>query len=63
MRQGSKNGVAFGVPDRGKGVAVRSEHGRPCRHEGCGTILSTYNSSTTCWLHTDPTPRHPRFPD
>ena len=63
MRQGSKDGIKFGVPGRGKGVATRSAQGRPCSYTGCATILSTYNSSSTCWFHTEPMRRHPRFPD
>jgi hypothetical protein len=63
MRQGSKDGVKYGVPGRGKQAASRSPQGRPCAQLGCATILSTYNASITCWTHTEPMPRHPRFPD
>jgi hypothetical protein len=35
----------------GKGKARREEGGRVCAHPGCGTVLSTYNSSPTCWIH------------
>jgi hypothetical protein len=29
----------------------RNERGRVCLHEGCKTLLSTYNPSPTCWAH------------
>ena len=50
-------GVNYGSPQTGKGVPVRSGGGRPCAHEGCSTILSTYNSATTCWTHMPNTTR------
>jgi hypothetical protein len=36
------------APGRGR---ARSAGGRVCEHEGCGTLLSTYNASPTCWAH------------
>jgi hypothetical protein len=30
-----------------------------CAEPACPTVLSTYNPSETCWLHTNPTYRHP----
>jgi hypothetical protein len=30
---------------------------RVCRAEGCDTVLSIYNASGTCWLHTEPNPQ------
>ena len=39
--------------------ASRASRGRMCEEFGCSTILSTYNSSSTCWLHTGPAHRHP----
>jgi len=50
--------VLFGTPDRGKDAASRPEKGRPCAEPGCATVLSTYNRSITCYLHTVPTIRH-----
>jgi hypothetical protein len=32
----------------------RSPPGRICDVEGCETILSTYNSSESCWIHARP---------
>jgi hypothetical protein len=32
--------------------------GRTCERAGCDTVLSTYNSSPTCWLHSSPEFRH-----
>lgn len=53
-----RNGVQFGPPQRGKETGSRPSHDRRCTEDGCTTLLSTYNSSTTCWLHTGPSPRH-----
>jgi hypothetical protein len=49
----------FGPPGRGKSASDRAATGRSCEHPGCTTVLSTYNSSLTCWLHTGPTFKHP----
>ena len=54
----SSNGFLFGAPASGKGPASRPEKGRECEEPGCATVLSTYNRSTTCYLHTAPTRRH-----
>jgi hypothetical protein len=29
-----------------------------CEHQGCETLLSTYNASEVCWLHAPPAYRH-----
>jgi hypothetical protein len=50
--------VALGPPDA-RGRASRSPKGRSCSEPSCTTILSTYNPSPTCYLHTQPTYRHP----
>ena len=54
----SSGQVQFGPPDRGKDAASRAISGRHCSEPGCGTVLSTYNSDTTCWLHAKPSYRH-----
>lgn len=54
----ARGGVQVGVPERGKEAASRAARGRVCDREGCSTILSTYNASGTCWLHTEPVCRH-----
>jgi hypothetical protein len=36
----------------------RPPKGRTCEHAGCTTVLSTYNASPTCWLHTTGEYRH-----
>ena len=46
---------------KAKGAASRASVGRMCDHAGCNTLLSTYNASTTCWLHTGPSTRHPLY--
>ncbi len=51
----------IGPPDKGRGADSRPSKGRMCNQEGCSTILSTYNSSNVCWLHTDPAFRHPLY--
>lgn len=58
MARVSERDVRLGRPERGKGSPARSVSGRPCSHPGCSTVLSTYNPSSTCWLHTDPSHRH-----
>lgn len=50
--------MQFGSPVRGKEAAARPPRGRMCEVEGCQTILSTYNSSSLCWLHTQPSYHH-----
>jgi hypothetical protein len=60
-RPSAKDGVSFGPPDRGKDAASRPSRGRLCSWEGCSTLLSTYNDSSTCWLHTGPAYRHPLY--
>jgi hypothetical protein len=30
---------------------------RVCRADDCDTVLSAYNASGTCWLHTKPSPQ------
>ncbi len=54
--------VRYGTPNTGKGAASRSKAGRRCAEPGCETVLSTYNSATTCWLHSSPTQRHALAP-
>jgi len=58
-RASGRDGIQFGAPSRGKGIAKRSVGGRQCDAPGCTTVLSTYNASSTCWLHTGPELRHP----
>ena len=36
---------------------VRTQGQRVCRAEDCDTVLSAYNASGTCWLHTKPRPQ------
>jgi hypothetical protein len=50
-------GMRYGTP--GKDAYPRATDERRCDAPGCTTILSTYNSSTTCYLHSEPTTRHP----
>jgi hypothetical protein len=56
---GSNNGtVQYGAPVAAKQAEKRPPTGRHCAVGGCVTLLSTYNSSSTCWLHTSAVPRH-----
>lgn len=57
--RGERRDVQFGPPERGRGLASRAAQGRVCDRLGCSTILSTYNVTGTCWLHTPTTYRHP----
>jgi hypothetical protein len=54
----TSNGVEYGTPLAGKS-SVRGTRNRLCEHPGCPTVLSTYNASTTCWLHSRPELRRP----
>ncbi|MDQ2943812.1 MAG: hypothetical protein M3R21_09125 [Candidatus Dormibacteraeota bacterium] len=51
--------VQFGMPNRGKGATTRASAGRMCDHEGCTTLLTTYNSGSSCWLHSSSQFKHP----
>jgi hypothetical protein len=61
MAKASASGsqVKYGAPARGKEAGSRAVAGRRCAHAGCLTLLTTYNSGTTCWLHTDTRYVHP----
>ena len=48
-----RSDVQFGIPER-KLAVVRSAYGRVCDRSGCSTVLSTYNASPSCWMHTMP---------
>jgi len=52
-------GLVFGTPSHGNEGSARPSRGRVCGQLGCTTILSTYNSSDLCWLHTQPSLRPP----
>jgi hypothetical protein len=56
-----RNTTILGPPEKGKGADSRPSTGRVCNQEGCSTILSTYNSATSCWLHAEPAFRHPLY--
>ena len=47
----------YGAP--GKGAHPKAAEGRRFDAPGCRTILSAYNTSSTCYLHSEPTTRHP----
>jgi hypothetical protein len=55
----SNQRTEFGAPARGRAAGDREPRGRSCGQIGCTTVLSTYNSSDHCWLHTPATYRHP----
>jgi len=58
MARNDRGGTQVGAPIRGKEASSRAARGRVCAHEGCATILSTYNSATECSVHTQPLYRH-----
>ena len=47
-----KDDAAYGTPIRGREASSRPPTGRVCEAVGCETVLSTYNTSRVCWLHT-----------
>ena len=55
----TSDGTRLGAP--GKGAPKRAERGRRCDFVGCTTVLSTYNSSGTCWLHGGSDRRHATY--
>jgi len=63
MNRSSSSNVQYGVPVANKQAVRRAQAGRLCEFPACEPVLSTYNSSTTCWLHTTATPRHPLAPN
>jgi hypothetical protein len=57
--KGGSSAVRFGAPERGREASQRASKGRSCSEPGCSTVLSTYNTTITCWLHSAPARRHP----
>ena len=53
IRSSSACRTAGSARDRGQRL------GGSAAHEGCSTVLTTYNAGTTCWLHTDSKYKHP----
>jgi hypothetical protein len=51
---GDGKAVRATVPTAPGKSRSRAQQGRVCEHEGCETVLSTYNSETTCWTHQKP---------
>jgi hypothetical protein len=62
MNRSNSNSVQYGVPLASKQAMRREQAGRRCEVPTCVTVLSTYNTSTTCWLHTTATRRHALAP-
>ncbi|HEX3301136.1 MAG TPA: hypothetical protein VHW68_13650 [Actinomycetota bacterium] len=62
MNRSNSSSVQYGVPQTGKQALRREPAGRRCAFPACETVLSTYNTSPTCWVHTTATPRHPLAP-
>jgi hypothetical protein len=62
MNRSNSNSVQYGVPLASKQAVHRERAGRCCEVPTCETVLSTYNTSTTCWLHTTATRRHALAP-
>ncbi|HJX08609.1 MAG TPA: hypothetical protein VJ736_11120 [Actinomycetota bacterium] len=62
MKRSNSSTVQYGVPAAAKQAEKRAQAGRRCEVLTCETVLSTYNSSPTCWLHTTATRKHPLAP-
>lgn len=58
MVRSTSGRVQYGTPDRGKQKSSGTAK-TLCTAVGCTTVLSVYNSATTCYLHSEPTYRHP----
>ncbi len=52
------HGIEYGSASPGK-AQRRCAKGRSCEHAGCTTVLSVYNESPTCWVHSAPSIRRP----
>ena len=63
MAVSNSSKVQFGTPVHGKGATSRAERGRLCADPSCATVLSTYNKSETCYIHTTPSYKHPLHRD
>jgi hypothetical protein len=50
------HGIEYGTANPGK-AQRQSAKGRSCEHPGCATVLSVYNESPTCWVHSAPSIR------
>ena len=57
-RMNGRSDARYGAPDRGHGASSRAAKGRVCDEPGCGTNLSTYNSTTSCGVHEKLEPKH-----
>ena len=55
---GSAHTMSLGPPGAGA-VKAKGTAGRTCNYPACTTVLSTYNVSPTCWLHTTAVTRPP----
>ncbi len=59
MAKASNTNTRYGAPAKGREASARATGDRACDRPGCATVLSTYNASPTCWLHTGPELKHP----
>jgi hypothetical protein len=62
MTRPASSDVRYGTPDARTSKTHEHRRGRRCDHAGCETVLSSYNSATTCWLHSSPAPKHALAP-
>lgn len=58
MGRSERGGAQIGTPVRGKEASTRAARGRVCEAAGCATILSTYNKTAVCSVHSEPAYRH-----
>lgn len=54
MALATRDDLLYGPMPGSVTTSHRSPPGRVCDVEGCETILSTYNGSPSCWVHTLP---------
>lgn len=54
MALATRDDLLYGPVQGGATTSHRSRPGRVCDVEGCETILSMYNGSQSCWVHTLP---------
>lgn len=58
MALATRDDLLYGPPPENIESPHRAPPGRICDVHGCGTILSSYNPSASCWVHARPEYTH-----
>jgi len=49
----SQSAIRGSKPQAVPRASLRNAQGRVCGHDGCETLLSTYNKRNKCWAHAE----------